>query len=198
MEKLIFLFRRKPDASRADFFEHYIGVHAPLGMRHKQGLSGYTVNLVASDAEVDAVTEIWTPSIASFTGSGVLGDGDRAIIADHLSFMGPQDGYGVAETVLRDGPLSPFVALQEGRDTKIVSLIAAGTALPDPPEAAFRVVDNVVKTVIFRRDQRINRAPVDGVDLGVIRSCWTRAAEAGAPLPQGSVRVREFRNREVA
>ena len=50
MEKLAFLFRRKPGATREDFFRHYITNHSPLGLKHQQGLSAYTVNLLESPA----------------------------------------------------------------------------------------------------------------------------------------------------
>jgi hypothetical protein len=95
MEKLVFVFRRKAGLSRAEFHEHYVQNHSPLGLRLQANLSGYTVNHLLSDAEFDTVTEIWTPSARAFTGGGAQTTlASEEIVADHVSFMGPQDKGG--------------------------------------------------------------------------------------------------------
>ncbi len=67
MEKVIFFFRRKEDLSREEFREHYVQVHSPLGLRNCLLLEGYVVNLVLSEGEFDAVTMLWSSSIADFS-----------------------------------------------------------------------------------------------------------------------------------
>ncbi len=194
MEKLVFLFRRKPGASREDYFHHYVTNHSPLGLRHTPGLSAYTINLLESPADFDVVTEIWTPAIADFVGSDrPRSAGEQAIVEDHMSFMGPQDTFAVEERVLRDGALaSPLGAPSPG--AKAVSLYRRGEALPEPAPGAHRVVDNVVARTILLADQFV--AP-DASDIAVIRTCWAETIEALGPLPDNTVSVREYRWRTL-
>lgn len=192
MQKLVFVFRRKPGASRAEFHDHYLTIHAPLGLKHKKALAGYTVNLVDTPASFDAVTEIWTPAIGDFMGAGANSDeAAQAIIADHLSFMGPQDSYAVEEQVLRGAPLtSPLGEVSPG--TKQVAFHRRGEPLPAPHPAAFRVVDNVVQRAIVLGDQPVDAAAQPDDGIAVIRTSWFEAA-ADAPRPEGDVEVREYR-----
>lgn len=195
MEKLVFLFRRKPGAEREDYFHHYITNHSPLGLRHTEGLSAYTVNLLQSPADFDVVTEIWTPAISGFLGKGEpRSEGDEAVIQDHMSFMGPQDTFAVEERVLRDGALtSPLGSPSPG--TKVVSLHRRDETLPEPPAGAHRVVDNVVLRTILLADQFVEP---DASDIAVIRTCWADTIEALGPLSSGAVSVREYRWRTFA
>ena len=75
-------------------------------------MDGYTVNLVDSESDVDAVTEIWTASMADFfdpSKSFATEDDAKTLMADHDSFIGPYDAYAVEEEVvhgaLPDAPL---------------------------------------------------------------------------------------------
>lgn len=194
MEKLLFLFRRKPGATREDYFRHYIANHSPLGLRHTQGLSAYTVNLLETLAEFDVVTEIWTPAIADFLGSSrPRSEGEEAIVQDHMSFMGPQDTFAVEERVLRGGaPTSPLGSPSPG--AKVVSLFRRGDLLPEPAPGAHRVVDNAVVRTILLADQFVEP---DASDLAVIRTSWADTLEALGPLPSNAVSVREYRWRTL-
>jgi hypothetical protein len=194
LEKLVFLFRRKPGASREDYFRHYITNHSSLGLKYQQGLSAYTVNLLESQAEFDVMTEIWTPVIAEFFGAGKQrSEGEELIVQDHMSFMGPQDTFAVAERVLRDGALtSPLGAPSVG--AKLVSLHRCGEALPEPPPGAHRVVDNLVLRTILLADELVEP---DASDIAVIRTIWADTLEALGPLPSGAVSVREYRWRTL-
>jgi hypothetical protein len=199
MEKLVFLFRRKPGTTHEAYCDHYLTVHAPLGMRLMHGLNGYTVNLLETAAEFDAVTEIWTPAIADFlavdptTRPGTI----EEIQKDHFSFMGPQDTYAVDERIVRDGPLtSPLGAPTPG--VKAISLHRKGEAPPDPPAGAYRVVDNVVLRPILLQDQFVDGATGVSSNVAVIRSVWAGSADDLGPLPPGAMLVREHRNRLAA
>jgi hypothetical protein len=193
VEKLFFVFRRQPGATRADFFDHYLTVHSPLGLKHKDGLAAYTVNLLDSPAEFDALTEIWTPKIAEFMGPGSnSGEGAAAIIADHRSFMGPQDTYAVEERVVRDGPLtSPLGAVSPG--VKVATFHNCGEALPEPSPGAHRVVDNVAQRPILLGDRMVDEASGLTSDLAVIRTSWAASLDDLGPLPAGAVAVSEYR-----
>lgn len=198
MEKLVFVFRRKPGATREAFFAHYLDNHSPLGLRVVENLSGYTVNHLITEAEFDAVTEIWTPSAADFAGGKPKDDeGARAIIADHQFFMGPQDTYVVEERVRRDGALTgPLASLSRG--IKAVSFHRAGEPLPEPPVGAHRVVDNHVLRTIYLRDRPVASTPGLDSDLAVIRTVWADRIEDLGELPPESVLLREYRFRLVA
>lgn len=196
MEKLVFVFRRKPEATREDFFAHYLDNHSPLGLRVVKGLAGYTVNHLSTEAEFDAVTEIWTPSAAAFTGGPPQDDeGSRAIIADHVSFMGPQDSYQVDERVVRDGVLTGPLGPAASPGAKAVSFFRRGETLPEPPAGAYRVVDNHVLRPIYLKDRP---ATAGESDLAVIRTVWADTREELGELPPGSALLREYRFRLVA
>src|SRR5262245_34072317 len=99
-DKVVFFFTRKDGLSREEFHDHYLHHHAPLGLRVTRTMDGYTVNLVDSDSDsdVDAVTEIWTASIADFfdpSKSFATEDDAKTLMADHDSFTGPYDAYAV-------------------------------------------------------------------------------------------------------
>lgn len=186
MEKLVFVFRRKAGLTRDDFHAHYVANHSPLGLRRQKGLSGYTVNHLQSDAEFDTVTEIWTPSAAAFTGGG---DPDPEIVADHLSFMGPQDCYLVAERIVRDGPLDA-PADRPGTRRKVVSFHARADSLPPVADEAVRVVDNVVRRQIYAHDRPV--APNAASPVAVIRTAWFDGTDSEAG---DGFAVREYRYR---
>jgi hypothetical protein len=194
MDKLVFLFRRKPGSTREEFFRHYITNHSPLGLKHQQGLDAYTVNLLDSPEDFDVVTEIWTPVIAEFFGAGKQRSaGEELVVQDHMSFMGPQDTYAVAERIVRDGTLtSPLGTVSPG--AKAVSIHRNGEALPDPAPGAHRVVDNVVLRTILLADQLVEP---EASDIAVIRTSWAESIEALGPLHAGTVSVREYRWRTL-
>jgi hypothetical protein len=195
LEKLIFLFRRKPGAAREDYFHHYVTNHSPLGLKHQPGLSAYTVNLLESPADFDVLTEIWTPAISEFIGSTApRSEGQEAIVQDHMSFMGPQDTFAVEEHVLRDGALtSPLGSPSAG--AKVVTFHKQGEALPEPAAGAHRVVDNVVVRPILLADQFVEPG---ASDLAVIRTSWAPSVEALGPLPSDAIALREYRWRTAS
>jgi hypothetical protein len=117
VEKLLFLFGRKPGLSRDEFARHYLDVHAPLGLRVTRAMTRYVVNLVEPDQRglavtgmqgveppaLDAITEIWTPSVEAFFDperAFVSAEAGRELMADHTSFIGPMHAYVVTERVV--------------------------------------------------------------------------------------------------
>jgi uncharacterized protein (TIGR02118 family) len=147
VQKLIFLFGRKPGLSHDEFARHYLEVHAPLGRRVTRAMAGYVVNLVehadgqeSSLPELDAITEIWTPSVEEFFDPAhafTSPDDGRELMADHDSFIGPMHAYLVSEELVEpvDGT---------GRSRfKHVALVGPHDA--STPDASAR--DNVVRAL---------------------------------------------------
>jgi hypothetical protein len=189
MDKLIFLFQRREGLTRRQFCDHYLDVHAPLGMRLTQTMRGYTVNLVDTEGGPAAITEIWTPSAADFldpTRAFASASDAAELIADHDSFIGPFESYVVEEHVVRGGVL----AAPLGRRTsgvKLVSLHCEAENLPVPPASSRRVVDHRVLKVLTPGAR----------DLARIRMVWAPDAEGLGPLGADAALVREYRQLEL-
>jgi EthD domain len=187
MPKLIFLFHRKDGLTREEFFEHYLEVHAPLGMRLTRNMDGYTVNLVDTEAvgAPDAITEIWTASTAEFfdpAKSFATPEDAKELMTDHDSFIGPYDAYVVEERVVRGAaPDGRLGAPTPG--AKVVSLHRDPDAVPEPPAGATCVVDQVVQEGVTPG------AP----PLALIRAVWAPDVAAIGPLGDDAYEVREYR-----
>ena len=163
-DKVLFFFTRKDGLSRQEFHDHYLHHHAPLGLRVTQTMDGYTVNLVDSDSTVDAVTEIWTASLADFfdpSKSFASEDDATTMMADHDSFIGPYDAYAVVEEVVQGGlPDAPLGELAPG--AKVFVTYADASEVPPPPADATHVVD-----------QRVVQNIMPGSpDLAIVRTIW--------------------------
>jgi len=164
LDKVVFFFRRKHGLSREEFHEHYVGHHAPLGLRVTTTMDGYTVNLVDSDVDVDAVTEIWTASMADFfdpSKSFASEDDAKTMMADHDSFIGPYDAYAVVEEVVHGAlPDAPLGEVAPG--AKVFVRYTDADDVPAPPADATYVVD-----------QRVVQNVMPGSpELAVIRTIW--------------------------
>src|SRR6476620_1763730 len=151
MDKVIFFFSRKDGLTRDEFHDHYLHHHAPLGLRVTVTMDGYTVNLVDSESDVDAVTEIWTASIADFfdpSKSFATEDDAKTLMADHDSFIGPYDAYAVEEEVVHGAlPDAPLGQVAPG--AKVFVRYADVADVPAPPADATFVVDQrVVQNVM--------------------------------------------------
>jgi hypothetical protein len=135
VEKLMFLFPRKAGLTRDEFFEHYLDVHAPLGLELTRTMVHYTVNLRdgadRAPAGVDAVTETWTGSVADFMNperSFASPEDAQRLMNDHNSFIGdPYDVYAVEEQV-RKGPARAEVTAGRSPGTKLVVAITDATS----------------------------------------------------------------------
>jgi hypothetical protein len=185
MDKLLFFFRRKDGLTREEFHRHYVEDHAPLGLRVTVTMAGYTVNLVDSESDVDAVTEVWTASMADFfdPSKSFATEADaKTLMADHDSFIGPYDAYAVEEQVvhgaLPDAPLGNFAP-----GAKVFVRYADAAAVPQPPGDALHVVD-----------QRVVRNVMPGSsDLAVVRAIWLEDPGEATDLWADELVTRELR-----
>jgi hypothetical protein len=193
MEKLLYSFHRQLGLSRAEFFDHYLQHHAPLGMRLSQLMDGYTVNLTdvgdpgLDDPESpDAFTEIWTTSAADFMNtekSFATKEDFEELIADHNSFIGPFDVYVVEERVVR-GRASSTRSMGAA---KRVALYGPGESSPEVGPDVIDVVENrVVRTLMS------NAAPVE-----MIITTWAASLDALGPRIGRSYDVSEHRLKDA-
>jgi len=182
MEKLLFLFHRKDGLSRDEFFEHYLDVHAPLGLRVTRTMEGYSVNLVDTEGAdaPDAITEVWTASAQDFfdpAQSFATPDDAQTLMTDHDSFIGQYDTYIVEERVVRQGG--------DPAGAKRVSCYVEGETVPEAGPDVTGVVEHRVVKVLGD----------DAPPYTTIVSTWAPTTDAlGAPTGV-SYDVREYRKK---
>jgi hypothetical protein len=177
MDKLVFLFGRKPPQTHAEFAEHYLEHHAPLGLKVAVQMDGYTVNLVpdaaSGDFDLDAVTETWTPSVEAFMDPqrAFANEADMTeLITDDASFIANPRPYVVSEElVLGEWPSGPLRTRTPG--VKRISLHPTDATLP-PTDGCTRVVHNRV----------LQSFVPDAPEAAVILLEWAESADALAPL----------------
>ena len=183
MPKLMFLFHRKDGLTREEFFEHYLDVHAPLGLRLTQTMDGYTVNLVDTETDdaPDAITEIWTASTEDFfdpAKSFATPEDAKELMTDHDSFIGPYDTYLVEERVVRGNGGLP-------QGTKRIACYGGGETVPEPPAS---VTDAIAHRVV----QAFN---ADAPAYTTIVSTWAPTVAALGPSSGAAYDVREYRKK---
>jgi EthD domain len=181
MDKLMFLFHRKDGLTRGEFWDHYLEVHAPLGLRVTQTMAGYSVNLVDTegDAAPDAITEVWTASLEDFfdpAKSFATQEDATALMNDHDSFIGPYDTYLVEERVGRGRGGVP-----EG--VKRVACYREGETVPEPGPGVTDVLEHGVLQVLNP----------DAPPYVAIVSTWAPTVDALGPPSGVSYDVREHR-----
>ena len=199
MDKLIFLFHRKDGLTREEFAEHYLDVHAPLGLRVTVTMDGYTVNLVDSDDDGahDAITEVWTASSADFfdpAKSFATPEDAKQLMTDHDSFIGPFDTYLVEERVVRGDAEVP-----DG--VKRVSCYLEGDTVPEPGPGVTDVLEHRVVQVAQPRRARVRDHRVDvgpdgrrprSVDRESPTTCASTARSCPSPDRSDDARGREL------
>ncbi len=188
MDKIVFLFGRKAPQTHAEFAEHYLDHHAPLGLKVAVQMDGYTVNLVPDEAAaIDAVTETWTPSIEGFMDPqrAFANEADMVeLMTDDASFIGTTQPYVVAEElVVGEWPDGPVRERTPG--VKRISLHPTDATLP-ATAGCTRVVRNRVLQAL---------AP-DAPVLAVILLEWAGTADDLAPLAVASYLVEEHVQRQ--
>ena len=195
MEKTIFLFRRKEGTSRAEFGEHYIQVHAPLGAHLTRCLLGYTVNLVEGEDGPDAITEHWVPAAMDLLTPSIayasMEDFEK-VFTDDRSFIGDFELYVVTDEtdVVAADPLdSPL--RQETGEAKAVWFYRHADDVPPPPPGARRVIDNHVGRKLAYRDDE--GWEVLAPDCAVIRFAWGPDLDKSEASLSGATMVTEFR-----
>jgi hypothetical protein len=185
MDKVVFFFQRKDGLLREEFHDHYLHQHAPLGLRVTVTMEGYTVNLVDSESEVDAVTEVWTAALADFfdpSKSFATEDDAKTLMADHNSFIGPYDAYAVEEHVVQ-GALPDATLGEVARGAKVFVRYASTEAIPPPPADATFVVD-----------QRVVQNIMPGSpELAVVRTIWLEDPGEATDLWAEALVTREVR-----
>jgi hypothetical protein len=179
MDKLMFLFHRKDGLTHDEFCEHYLEVHAPLGLRVTQTMAGYSVNLVdEGDAAPDAITEVWTASLQDFFDpekSFATPEDATALFTDHNSFIGPYDTYVVEERVVRQSDGAPAA--------KRIACYVEGEDVPAPGPDVTGVVEHVVLQVLNP----------DAPRYVTIVSTWAPTVDALGPPSGVAYDVREHR-----
>jgi hypothetical protein len=107
MVKLIFLCRRKPELSHAQYVERLLGGHVPLAIRHHPTMTKYVVNIVADspagEVELDSIGELSFASLDDFrTRLYDSEEGRKVIDRDVACFLGSASAYLVAEHVQKN------------------------------------------------------------------------------------------------
>lgn len=139
MRKLVFLCRRRPDLSRAEYARRLLRGHVPLALRHHPTLRRYVVNVVESAAvpgssPLDSIGELSFDGLDDYRERLYDSDEGRAIVGrDVREFLASADAYECTEHVQRagawPGPL--------GRRTPGVKMVAAMRRAPGLDHEAF-------------------------------------------------------------
>jgi EthD domain len=192
MDKVLFLFHRKPGLTRQEFFDHYLQDHAPLGLRLTKTMDGYTVNLTdVGDPDPegpDAITEVWTASAADFMDvdkSFETPEQAAELMADHNSFIGPYDAYLVEERIVRSSDSTASLGARSP-GVKRVALYGEGEAAPEAGPDVSDVVEHRVLQVLTP-----GAPPVD-----VIVSAWAPTLDALGPATGRAYLVSEYRQKQ--
>jgi len=172
MVKLVFLCRRRPELTHAQYVDRLLGGHVPLALRHHPTLRRYVVNVVEDTRgpvpPLDSIGELWFDSLDDYRSR--LYDsptGERAIVADVASFLAAADAYLTVEHVQRAPDSQPtgrtpgdklFACLQRPaaltKDAFVGHWLTHHAPLALRPHATTRYVTNVV-------EQRLSRAGAD-------------------------------------
>ena len=94
--KMVVLVRKRPDLTRAEFAEYWLGTHAPMAI--EQGMLGYRINLAherqpdGATAPWDGTAEILWRSVAHMeeamsSEAGVLAGDDVDHFAEHIEYV---------------------------------------------------------------------------------------------------------------
>ena len=108
MVKLMFLCRRRPELTPAQYADRLLRGHVPLALRHHPAMQGYVVNLVeqagAGMEALDSIGELTFEGLDDFENRLYDGPGGRAAIErDVAGFLGGADAYVTTPHVQLDG-----------------------------------------------------------------------------------------------
>src|SRR5262245_59327424 len=106
MVKLVFLCRRRPELTQAQYAAHLLDRHVPLALRHHPTLRRYVVNIVEGTRgpvpALDSIGELWFDTLDDYrTRLYDSPAGERAIVAGVSSFLAAADAYVTIEHVQR-------------------------------------------------------------------------------------------------
>ena len=95
MFKAIILLTRRADMTHEAFADWWLKKHGPLA-RQLPGLRKLTFNLVASDAGIDGVSELWFDTQAAFE-AAYASDVGKQVAADSMAHVARRERLLVAE-----------------------------------------------------------------------------------------------------
>ena len=110
--KVIGLLRRKPGASREQFMDHWVKIHAEMG-KDIPALRRYVLNFIVSEptrsdmpslgieGQVDGIAEIWFASQAAYADFRASAQA-KTWLADGATFIGSAQSFMVKEEVVID------------------------------------------------------------------------------------------------
>jgi uncharacterized protein (TIGR02118 family) len=172
MVKLVFLCRRRPELTHAQYAAHLLERHVPLALRHHPTLRRYVVNIVEGTRgpvpALDSIGELWFDTLDDYrTRLYDSPEGERAIVADVASFLAAAAAYLAVEHVQRAPDSQPvgrtpgdklFACLQRPaaltKDAFVGHWLTHHAPLALRHHATTRYVTNVV-------EQRLSRAGAD-------------------------------------
>jgi hypothetical protein len=193
MEKTIFVFQRHKDRSKADFAQHYIECHAPLGARLTRVLLGYTVNIVNESTGPDAITEHWMPKAEELLTPDrayATREDFEAVVKDDRTLFSSNALYvAVRETQPIPGDAPLVEPGQPTPQTKLIWLYADAATAPPPPAWALRVLDNHIGYQLVSTDT--GRKQVES-PYQLIRMAWAPLGAVLDSVPSGAICVTEY------
>jgi uncharacterized protein (TIGR02118 family) len=113
MVKLVFLCRRRPELTHAQYAAHLLERHVPLALRHHPTLRRYVVNVVEGTRgpvpALDSIGELWFDTLDDYRSRLYDSpEGERAIVADVSRFLAAADAYVAIEHVQRAPDSQPL------------------------------------------------------------------------------------------
>ncbi|HLY38200.1 MAG TPA: EthD domain-containing protein [Candidatus Binatia bacterium] len=172
MVKLVFLCRRRPELTHAQYVAHLLDRHVPLALRHHPTLRRYVVNIVESTRgpvpAFDSIGELWFDTLDDYRIRLYDSpEGERTIVADVASFLAAADAYATVEHVQRAPASQPigrtpgdklFACLKrpaaQTKDAFVTHWLTHHAPLALRHHATTRYVTNVV-------EQRLSRTGAD-------------------------------------
>lgn len=138
MVKMLFLCRRLPGISHAQYAEMVLRDHVPLALRHHTTMRGYVVNVVeqspAGWPELDSVAELGFDSLDDFRTRLYESEAGRTAVArDTARFLGGAAAYATTEHVQRAGTVDAPL----GAPSPLVKLVCPIRRRPDLTHEAF-------------------------------------------------------------
>jgi len=127
MRKLVFLCRRRPDITHAEYAKLLVEGHIPIALEHHPALRKYVVNVVdrvqiPGSRELDSIGELSFGSLEDYRerlyGSA---EAQRIVAKDVAGFMGGADSYECTEHIQKHYRVAPPLP----RRSPGVKLIAA-------------------------------------------------------------------------
>jgi uncharacterized protein (TIGR02118 family) len=127
MVKLVFLCRRRPALSHAEYAERLLGGHLPIALRHHPTMRKYVVNVVegrrAGAEELDSIGELSFDSLDDFRERLYDSDEGRRIVErDVAGFLAGAQAYATREHVQK-APSAPGPLGVRSPGVKIVGLV---------------------------------------------------------------------------